>query len=209
MRSLPAHLCIVAGLLLGGDRAHADWPHLRGPNYDALSAEKNLADAWPVAVPPALWTRELTQGYSGFVAVGDRVFTQAQTHVAQYVLCLDAATGAEVWRQRVDWPWQPAGAYPGPYATPTWHDQRIYYATPTGLVGCLDAGTGRSRWSVNVRTKYQSQGTGFGYAITPLVEDGRVILPVGGPGASVVALDARDGTQLWAAGDDPASYCPA
>ena len=36
-----------------------------------------------------------------------------------------------------------------------------------------------------------------------------VLLPVGGPGAAMVALDARDGSTKWQAGDDSASYAPA
>jgi outer membrane protein assembly factor BamB len=185
-----------------------DWPHLRGPGYDAISDETGLAVAWGESGPPRLWTRELGQGYSGFVAVGEKVWTQVQTHVAMYVLCLEADTGVEIWRQRVGWPWQAAGAYPGPYATPTWYAGRIYYATPTGQVGCLEADTGRARWSVELRQRFGGKGTGFGYAATPLVEDGRVLLPVGGTGASVVALDADTGATRWAVGDDPASYCP-
>src|SRR5436309_53424 len=81
-----------------------------------------------------------------------------------------AASGAEAWRTRVGWRWQPAGAYPGPYATPTWHDGHVYYATPAGVVGRLDAATGRSRWEVDLRRKFAGEGTGFGYAATPLVE---------------------------------------
>ncbi|MBN1591166.1 MAG: PQQ-binding-like beta-propeller repeat protein, partial [Pirellulales bacterium] len=34
-------------------------------------------------------------------------------------------------------------------------------------------------------------------------------LPVGGKGASVVALSAEDGSTVWTAGDEPASYCGA
>src|SRR5205085_9550401 len=82
------------------------------------------------------------------------------------------------------------------------------YSSPTGLVGCLDAKTGNAIWSVNVREKFQGKGFGFGYAITPTVEDDRVILPVGGPDASLVALHADDGRTLWQTGSDPASYCP-
>jgi hypothetical protein len=36
-----------------------------------------------------------------------------------------------------------------------------------------------------------------------------VILPVGGASASMVALDVTDGSEVWASGDDPASYAPA
>jgi outer membrane protein assembly factor BamB len=38
------------------------------------------------------------------------------------------------------------------------------------------------------------------------VDDERVILPVGGRGASVVACSTRDGSIVWKSGDDPASY---
>ncbi len=73
----------------------------------------------------------------------------------------------------------------------------------------MDAVTGGPRWSINVRSKFQGKGTDFGYAATPLVEDDRVILPVGGPSAGLVALHADDGRTLWTASSDPASYCPA
>ena len=187
----------------------ADWPHVRGPNYDAISPEIGLTQTWPTSGPPVLWSRELGPGYSGFVVAGGRAFTLFQTNTGMFLIALDADTGAEVWRARVDWPWQPGGMYPGPYASPTWHAGRVYYATPTGKVGCVDATDGSVMWTVDVRTKFGSQGTEFGFASTPLVEEGRVILPVGGPGAAMVALNASDGSTLWKSGDDPASYCPA
>jgi len=168
-----------------------------------------LADQWPADGPPVLWVRDLGPGYSGFVVVDDRAFTLYQTNTGMFLTALDADTGADVWRVRVDWPWQPGGQYPGPYASPTWHDGRVYYATPTGRVGCVRATDGRAVWDVNVRTKFGSEGTEFGFASTPLVEDGRVILPVGGTNAAMVALNAADGSTLWTNGNDPASYCPA
>jgi outer membrane protein assembly factor BamB len=187
----------------------ADWPHVRGSGYDGVIPNARLADRWPDAGPPLLWNREIGQGYSGFVAAGGRVFTQVQFRTGQFVIALDADTGSEIWRRWVDWPWQSGGEYPGPYATPTLHSGRLYYATPGGTVGCLDTTKGKPVWSVNVREKFGGRGTEFGYAATPLVEDGRVILPVGGPDASMVALDANTGATLWAAGEDQASYCPA
>lgn len=38
------------------------------------------------------------------------------------------------------------------------------------------------------------------------MDEERVILPVGGRGASVVACSTRDGSVLWKSGDDAASY---
>ena len=187
----------------------ADWPHVRGPNYDSTSAEAGLADHWPAAGPPVLWVRDLGPGYAGFVIAEGRAFTLYQTTTGMFLTALDADTGAELWAERVDWPWQPGGLYPGPYASPTWHAGHVYYVTPTGTVGCVTAADGRAVWAVDLRTRFDPRGTDFGFAATPLVADGRVVLPVGGVGSSVVALDAADGSTVWAAGDDPASYCPA
>jgi outer membrane protein assembly factor BamB len=210
----PHHMTVLILAALGLCRLAsagepADWPHVRGPNYDGAATAAGLADAWPADGPPVLWARDLGQGYSGFVISNGRAYTQIQSRTGQFVIALDAATGAEVWRTRVDWLWQPASEYPGPYATPTLYERRVYYSTPAGLVGCLAAADGRAGWSVNVREKFQGKGTEFGYAATPLVEAGRVYLPVGGPDASVIALDAITGATVWAAGEDPASYCPA
>lgn len=190
-------------------RASADWPHRRGPGYNAVSAETGLADSWPPEGPPILWMRPLGRGYSGFSVVGSLAFTQTQSLTAQYVVCLDAETGEAVWQHRYAWPYEPGGMYPGPRATPTWHDGRVYFAGPDGLVGCLQADNGKPLWQVNVHEKFSGRGTGFGYACSPLVEDGLVILPVGGAGASVVALSAQDGSTVWVGGDEPASYCSA
>jgi hypothetical protein len=129
------------GLLPTLDQAEGvDWPHLRSPNYDAISGETGLANAWPTEGPPVLWSRPLGQWYSGFVVAGGRAFTQTQTLGGQCVVCLDAETGAELWRHRYGWAWQPAGRYPGPYATPTYHAGKVYFSVPDGLVGWRPAG---------------------------------------------------------------------
>lgn len=203
---MPAGPHLLALALLAGQ---GDWPHLRGPNYDGVSPEKNLADAWPAGGPPRLWERDLGQGHSGFVVADGRLYTQRQSLTSQYLLCLDPETGRTLWETRTDWAWQPRGAYPGPYATPTWHRGRVYFTSPTGRVGCVDGRTGAHVWSLNVREKFKGDGFGFGYAITPTLADGRLLLPVGGPDASLVALDPDTGKTLWATGGDPASYCPA
>jgi outer membrane protein assembly factor BamB len=184
------------------------WPFVRGVHFDGHSPEVHLAERWPESGPPVLWHRPLGQGYSAFAAAGDRLFTQYQTLSGQFVACLAADTGATIWEYRYDWPFETAGLYPGPRATPTLYEGRIYFAAPSGLVGCL-TWDGSLVWQVGVREKFGGRGTDFGYSCSPTVVDGLVILPVGGPGASLVALDARDGATRWQGGDDPASYTPA
>lgn len=169
-----AFLCLAGA-------TRADWPHLRGPAYDSVCQETGLAETWPEQGPPLVWSRELGQGYSGFIVAQGKVFTQCQTLGGQYLVCLNADTGQTVWEYRYDWAWQPGGAYPGPYATPTFYRGKIFYTSPTGLLGCVDAGSGKAIWSVNVRQRFQGPSHDFGFAATPLVEDDKVIVPIGGP----------------------------
>ncbi|MBN1589959.1 MAG: PQQ-binding-like beta-propeller repeat protein, partial [Pirellulales bacterium] len=150
-----------------------DWPHLRGPRYNGVSAEADLADAWPPEGPPVLWIREIGSGYSGLIAVGSRVYTQSQTLYRQFVLCMDAETGETIWEHHYAWPYDHGGMYPGPRATPTWNAGRVYFAGPRGVVGCLAADDGRPIWSVNVVEKFGGRGIDFGYSCTPLVRDGK------------------------------------
>jgi outer membrane protein assembly factor BamB len=186
------------------------WPFVRGPNYDGYSPEIRIADQWPESGPPVLWTRDLGQGYSAFVAQGTRVYTQGQTLGGQYVYCLHADTGKTIWEHRYDWPYKGMGVYPGPRATPTLSDGRVYFSAPSGTIGCLNAETGREIWSRNVVADYKGRGgVDFGYACSPTVIDGLGILPVGGQSASMVALDADDGSEIWSSGSDSSSYVPA
>lgn len=184
------------------------WPHRRGPTYDAISFETSLADSWPDEGPPLLWFQPCGRGYSGVVVIGNRLFTQTQA-LKQTVECRDTENGALIWRHHYDWAYESAGMYPGPRATPTWYQGRVYFAGPEGHVGCLDAANGKLLWQTNVNERFGGRGTSFGYSCSPLLEDGKVILPVGGEGASVVALDAEDGSTVWTSGDEPASYCSA
>jgi hypothetical protein len=167
--------------------ADPGWPHLRGANFDAKSANTITADSWPAEGPPVLWTREIGCGYSGVIAVANRVFTQTQSLTEQKVVALDADTGQTIWERPYGWPYDPGGMYPGPRSTPTWSNGQIYFAAPDGLVGCLSADDGSQLWAVNVINRFGGRGADFGYACSPLVEDGKVILPVGGPSAAVVA----------------------
>ena len=184
------------------------WPALRGPRHDAQVANADIVDAFPPAGPPVLWTRPLGAGYSGFVADERRVYTQYQTLGGQFVLCLDAATGSTIWEHRYEGPYDPAGLYPGPRATPTLGEGRLFFSAPSGLVGCLESDTGTPIWSLNVFQTFGVPPVEFGYSCGPTLTDGKLLLPVGGPGASVVALEPATGAVLWKNGDDAISHVP-
>ena len=199
--------CLASGLGVAPPEDTPGWPQWRGPSHNGISDETGIAGSWPTEGPPVLWVREIGQGYSGFIAVGDKVYTQTQTLYEQAVICLEASTGRTIWSYRYGWPYDGGGLYPGPRATPAWYQNRIYYADPDGTVGCLNAGDGTLVWSKNPKKEYHGLGTDFGCACSPLLVNGKLIVPVGGRTASVVALNAENGSEVWTSGEAPASYC--
>ena len=187
-----------------------DWPFIRGPHYDGHSSETDVLDEFPPQGPRVLWTRPLGVGYSGFTAQGERVFTQYQNLGGQYVVCLNAATGKTIWEYRYELPYDPAGMYPGPRATPTLANGRVYFASPAGQVGCLSIDKGLLLWQINLFKQFQTTDlVEFGYSCSPVVVHDRVLLPVGTPNASMVALDANSGQPIWQSGNDAISHVPA
>ncbi len=188
--------------------AGEDWPHARGPGYDAHVHSASAVLRWGESGPPVLWKVAPGHGFSGFAVVDGKVFTQAQTAVGQFVLCLHLESGRELWRSRYGAAWEHEGMFPGTYAAPTVHAGRVLFAGCAGAVGCMDAETGELLWQVDLARDFGAATTGFGYACSPLVHEGKVILAAGGEDAAVLALDIRDGTLLWRAGSDPATYVP-
>ncbi len=184
----------------------ADWSHPRGPHRTGVIEGSSLVSEWPAEGPPVLWRRSIGQGYSGFVVAEGRFYTQFQTSAGQQIACCELDSGKEVWRTRYGLPWQLDGDWPGPYASPVFAEDHIYFSGCFGEVGRVRPRDGKLLWSVNVQERFDGRGTEFGYACTPLVENDMVYLPVGGEGASVVALDAKTGKLRWKSGSEPASY---
>jgi len=201
----------------------SNWPTIRGVAWDGHSVENAIADSWPADGPAVLWTRELGQGYSAFIAWDQCVATQYQHLSGQSVICMAADSGTTKWEYRYDWPYDPAGVYPGPRSTPTYDNGFVYFTSPSGLVACLNADTGVKIWSMELEKRFGVKAPGFGYACSPIVVGDHVVLPVGAPDACVVALDKRTGMTIWKAIDSntllpsakstrkesEASYCSA
>ena len=201
--------CCLLVVWADGLALAADWPGLRGPACDGVAIGEVLAESWPTDGATILWSRNLGQGYSSFAILGDRAFTQYQNALGQYVICLERDTGRTIWEHRSGTPYELVGIYPGPRSTPAVLDGAVYYTTPDGEVGCLDAATGTRRWVKALQVDLAGDGTEFGYAASPIISEGLLFLPIGGPGASVVALSLPTGEVAWKSGNQPASYCSA
>jgi outer membrane protein assembly factor BamB len=199
-------LVLVAGCSVAGA---ADWPQWLGPHRDASSPE--TVAPWKEA-PKVLWSQPVGEGHSSPVVAGGRVFlhTRVKDKDEEQLTAWDAATGKEVWHTA--YPRADFKAYfgNGPRATPAVADGRIYTFGLTGVLSCFDADGGKQLWQVDAVKKYGVKlglgGLVFGVSCSPLVDGKRVLVNVGGKGASVVAFDTDKGDVLWKSLDDAASY---
>ena len=123
------------------------------------------------------------------------------------VAAYDATTGRELWTH--EWTArfsEPMGG-PGPRATPTWRDGRVYALGATGQLWSLDAYTGEPYWHRNVLTDSHVENLQWAMAGAPLIVDDLVVVQPGGrDGWSVVAYDRETGEVVWHSLDDVQSY---
>lgn len=187
----------------------ADWPQWRGPARDGKSSETGLLKSWPAGGPKLVWkTQGLGEGYSSFSVVQGRLFTQGQRGDREFVLALDVNTGKKLWETLTGRPFREQRGH-GPRGTPTIDGDRLYALAADGTLVCLETATGKQVWSVNVVDRYRGQVLHWGISESPLVDGDRVIVMAGGRGASIVALDKRDGKLLWQSQSDQAGYSSA
>lgn len=194
---------LTAGALAA---AAADWPQYRGPARDGHSAERGVARPWPEAGPKELWRVPLGEGYSGIAVADGRAYTLFAHGREEFALCLDAATGKEVWRFRTG-DNRRDGQGSGPRSTPTVAGGRVYVLGAGAQLHALDAATGARRWGHDLVREFGARVPQWGVSTSPLIEGGLVLLDVGGrDGHSLMAFDAATGEVRWARGDDLPGY---
>jgi outer membrane protein assembly factor BamB len=185
-----------------------DWPGFRGPNRDGRRPGVRIATDWKQNPPKPVWRRRVGPGWSSFAVIGNRLFTQEQRGGDELVVCYDADTGAEVWAHKDPTRFDETMGGPGPRATPTFHEGRIYAQGANGELNCLDAASGKKLWSRNVATDSGAKVPMWGFSASPLVVQGIVTVYAGGPDdKGVLAYHAASGELAWAAGHVTNSYC--
>jgi outer membrane protein assembly factor BamB len=186
-----------------------DWPQWRGPNRDGRSLETGLRTEWPAGGPPLAWKAGgLGSGYSTVAVHGGRIFTQGASKDAEYVIALDARSGKELWRARSGRRYR-NNRGDGPRGVPTVDGSRLYALGGNGDLSCLDAATGKIVWHVNLLERFGASNISWGISESPLVLEDRLLVNAGGTNASIVALDKKDGSTLWASESDEAGYSSA
>lgn len=210
MTLMTSGLFACCGLL----SAHAgDWPQWRGPDRNAHSAETGLLREWPAEGPRLVYKVDgLGGGYSTPAVAGGRIYQLNDEGIEnEYVRCLDAADGSEVWSVRIGKVGHPEQRppYPGARSTPTVVGDVLYALGSDGDLACLETATGVIRWQKNLQTEFGGKYGEWAYSESPLVDGDVVVVTPGGPEATLVALDAASGDVRWKCVDpqgDVAAY---
>src|SRR5262249_48027967 len=153
--------------------------------------------------PRRIWRQHVGPGWSSFAVVGSHLYTQEQRGPDEVVVCYDTDSGKELWVHKDGTRFSEMMAGPGPRATPTFHDGKIYALGAKGLLNCLDAATGQLKWSRDIMKESDAKLPIWGFASSPLVKEGIVTVLAGDPAGKVVlAFDANTGKPAWHAGGE-------
>jgi outer membrane protein assembly factor BamB len=187
----------------------SDWPQWRGPNRDGLSQETGLLKQWPAEGPPLAWkTTGAGRGYSSLAITGGRIFTMGLRGDREFVVAFDVATGKEAWATAHGTAYRDSRG-DGPRGTPTVEGERLYALGGNGDLSCIETRTGRVVWAMNILKKFGGENIGWGISESPLIIGEKLLVNAGGPGASIVALNKKDGTVIWKTQSDKAGYSSA
>jgi outer membrane protein assembly factor BamB len=119
------------------------------------------------------------------------------------VFCLDANTGAELWRHEYKCPLEPKYYEGGTLATPTVDGDVVYTISKMGHLFCLDVATGEVKWQKNMNKEYGFKLPTWHFSSSGLVVGDMLIFNLGTAG---VALNKKNGDIIWQNGKDICGY---
>ena len=189
---------MVAGLvLISATCAFAqDWPQWRGANRDGKVTGFTAPETWPTELTQN-WKVTVGTGDATPALVGDKLYVFARQGDDEVTLCLDAASGKELWRNKyaAQAVTGAASRHPGPRSSPAVADGKVVTLGVGGVVSCLDAATGTGVWRKDPFPKVVPQ---FFTATSPIIVDGMAVAHLGGKeNGAIIAFDLATGDQKW------------
>lgn len=204
----------------------ADWPHWRGPQRDGTTSEVSgwTGSDWPLGL---VWSAGVGEGSTSPIIADGKLYTMGHNSGRDHVICLDAKTGDELWRQSYNCgrfgrrATGDQGMYGGPTATPEFDaaTNYLYTLSTDGDLQCWDTNNkGKRIWGLNLyeqfNVKQRPQVTkrggslrDYGYTSAPLVHESWVIVEVGDDDGNLMAFDKRTGRRAWVSQNkDPAGH---
>src|SRR5450759_2864856 len=186
-----------------------DWPQWRGIGRDSKVTGFKAPSAWPTELKQE-WKVTVGFGDATPVLTGNKIYLNTRQGNEEVVLCLEAATGKELWKYSYTAPavTGPPASHPGPRSTPSVANGKIVSFGVSAILSCLDANTGKLIWKRENPTNVVPQ---FFTGMSPIIVDNLCIAHVGTKdNGEVIALDLNSGSEKWKwAGDGPAYASPS
>jgi outer membrane protein assembly factor BamB len=180
------------------------WTQWGGPHRNFQTEASGLQDTWPAAGPRVIWKRSLGEGYASPAVEDGVLYTMYGKPREEVVFAASAETGKTLWEQSNPMTFQSDAALEmgnGPYSSPLIVGNRLFTTGVAGRLQCLDKKAGKLLWAQELWTAHQGSRLMYGYASSPIAFRETVIVPVGGPGKSVMAFHQADGKVAWAKND--------
>ncbi|MCC5828626.1 MAG: PQQ-like beta-propeller repeat protein [Phycisphaeraceae bacterium] len=186
----------ITGLLAAGMAFATSSPDWRGPDRTGQFPASDLMQSWPANGPPRAWSIAIGHGYSSVSVAGDTIYTAGiEEGQTGYLYAIDLK-GNLRWKRSYGPEW--TRSYSGTRSTPVVSDGRIFLVSGIGRAVAIDAANGRELWNIDLLGRFGGRNIQWGISESPLVYDGKVVFTPGGTRASIVALDVRNGEQVWA-----------
>lgn len=199
-----------------------DWPLFLGPTGDSKSTEKGILRKWPAAGPRIVWQRPLGEGYGIGSACAGRFYQADRDGKNARLVCLNAETGAELWKHEYPTDYSDIIGYDGgPRCSPIIDGDRVYMFGAEGMLHCYNAASGDVVWKIDTAKDFSVVQNFFGVGSTPVIEGDLLITMIGGSpegsgdvgigraepaNSAIVAFNKYTGDVVYKVGNDLASY---
>jgi outer membrane protein assembly factor BamB len=211
MKKADLLISVIATLIIfsSTDSFSQDWPQWRGIGRDSKVTGFTAPAAWPAELKQE-WKVSVGFGDATPALSGNKIYLNTRQGDQELILCLDAATGKELWRNQ--YPsvavTGPAISHPGPRSSPAVANGKVVTFGASAILSCLDANTGKVIWRRENPTNTVPQ---FFTGMSPLIVDNMCIVHVGtNNNGEVLALDLNTGNEKWKwSGDGPAYASPS
>ena len=193
-RSTAVGWLLVGMLAAGASDAFGQWSQFRGPNGSGVDS----AGGYPVAFSPTnnvVWKAAMPYGQSSPVVAGRHVYLTASEGERRLTICLDTATGRELWRREITPARVQKAFHANDPASPTAaadEDGVIVFFADFGLAAYTPEG--KDRWTLPLGP-FKSF---YGMAGSPVLAGDLVVLLCDQrSGSFLIALDRKTGRLRW------------
>lgn len=175
-----------------------DWPNFRGAQLQGRAQSITEPLDWEKHPPTVLWKQPIGPGWSSFIYVAGKLYTQEQRGEQELVSCYDAATGKPVWQSAHPTRFSEVVSGAGPRATPTYDQGQLFTFGAKGLLTCHDAANGRVIWQRDLLKEVGAELPMWGFSGSPIVVGHS--LPWGGSNISNIKVHNHRQVIVYAGG---------